>query len=145
MPNKDLQNSITLPDAAGLRVSDALDAFLLYGRVEKHYSVETQVKMKEAFQSWLLRDFGLCEITSIKPMHVLALRQAMTAKGLSISRQYSLLMVLKLFLKFCRNTLEINCLDPATITLPRRRAPQVEYLTNVEIQAIRENIDTFPT
>jgi len=67
----------------------------------------------------------------------------MAAKNLSIARQYSLLMTLKLFLKFCRTVLEVDCLDPAVIKLPRRKNPKVEYLTNAEIQAIRENIDTF--
>src|SRR5262249_40131667 len=38
--------------------------------------------------------------------------------------------------------LEISCLDPGTIKLPRRKAPKVEYLTNAEIQALREYIDT---
>jgi integrase/recombinase XerD len=132
-------------DTSTLRVSDAVEPFLLYCRVEKQYSVESQEKMREAFQSWLLRQFGELELTAIKTMHVLAFRQAMATKGLSIARQYSLLMVLKLFLKFCRTTLEINCLDPATVILPRRKAPQVEYLTNAEIQAIRESIDTFRT
>lgn len=78
-------------------------------------------------------------------MHVLAFRQAMAARELSVARQYSLLMTLKLFLKFCRTTLDINCIDPAAIKLPRRKAPKVEYLTNTEIQAIRENIDPFRT
>jgi integrase/recombinase XerD len=138
-----LNSPPAVPSPSGLRVFEVADAFLIYGRVEKQYSVETQHKMREAFHSWLLRYFGNCEITSIKPMHVLAFRQAMSARNLSVSRQYSLLMVLKLFLKFCRITLEINCLDPATITLPRRKAPKVEYLTNAEIQAIRRSIDTF--
>ena len=129
-------------DTSMLRTSDAVDPFLLFCRVEKQYSVESQEKMKEAFRSWLLRYFGDLELTAIRTMHVLSFRQAMVAKGLSVARQYSLLMVLKLFLKFCRTTLEINCLDPATVTLPRRKAPMVEYLTNPEIQTLRESIDT---
>jgi integrase/recombinase XerD len=101
-----------------------------------------QAKMKEAFDSWLLRHIGSLELTAIRPMHVLAFRQAMATRELSINRQYGLLMILKLFLKFCRNSLKINCLDPATIKLPKRSSPKVEYLTNVEIEAIRDSIDT---
>ena len=87
------------------------------------------------------RSFGRLEITAIRSMHILAFRQAMASKNLSIARQYGLLMTLKLFLKFCRTVLELNCIDPSTIKLPARKAPKVEYLTNSEIKAIRHNID----
>jgi len=126
-----------------LRISGVLEPFLLYCRVEKQYSLESQQKTKEAFDSWLLRYFGEIELSALKPMHVLSFRQAMAEKNLSIARQYSLLMVLKLFLKFCRTVLEIDCLDPLTIKLPRRQRPNVQYLTNTEIQAIRREIDSF--
>jgi site-specific recombinase XerD len=129
-------------DMSTLRVSEAFEPFLLYCRVEKQYAAESQAKMKEAFDSWLLRHLGSLELTSIRPMHVLAFRHAMATRELSINRQYGLLMILKLFLKFCRSSLEINCLDPATIKLPKRSNPKVEYLTNTEIEAIRDNIDT---
>lgn len=142
--NRHLQQP-SLPDTSEMRVFEAIEPFLLYCRVEKQYSPESEQKMKGAFHSWLLRYFGNLELTSIKTMHVLAFRQAMAAKGLSIARQYSLLMALKVFLKFCRNTLEVSCLDPAGISLPRRKTPKVEYLTNAEIQTVRENIDTFRT
>jgi integrase/recombinase XerD len=134
-----------IPVSSGLRVCDAIGPFLIYCRVERQYSPESQDKMKEAFRSWLFRQFGALGLTAIKSMHVLAFRQAMAAKNLSVARQYSLLMTLKMFLKFCRTTLEVNCIDPATIKLPRRKTPAVEYLTNTEVQAIRSNIDTFPT
>src|ERR1051326_5406388 len=101
--------------------------------------------MKEAFDSWLLKLFGRLEVASIRSMHVLAFRQVMASRELSTARQYRLLMVLKLFLKFCRTVLELNCLDSSTIKLPTRKAPRVEYLTNAEIQAVRDKIDTFQT
>ena len=124
-----------------MTVFEAVEPFLLYCRVERRYSAETQGKMKEAFASWLLRHFGNLELTAIRSIHILSFRQAMAVKGLSVARQYGLLMVLKLFLKFCRTVLEANCLDPANITLPKRENPKVEYLTNDEIQAIRESTD----
>src|SRR5689334_17958326 len=128
-----------------MRLFEAVEPFLLYCRVERQYSPESQQKMKEAFDSWLLKFFGRLEIASIRSMHVLAFRQAMASKDLSTARQYGLLMVLKLFLRFCRTVLELNCLDPSTIKLPTRKAPKVEYLTNAEIQAVRDKIDTFQT
>src|SRR6266481_6108718 len=126
-----------------MTVVGTLDPFLLYCRVERQYSPETQKKLKECFQSWLLTHFGQLELAAIRQMHVLSFRQAMAAKNLSVSRQYSLLMTLKLFLKFCRTVLEINCLDPASIKLPRQKTPKVEYLTNAEIQAVRRHIGSF--
>lgn len=127
--------------APEMSVFDAVEPFLLYCRVERQYAEETQAKIKESFRSWLLRYFGSLKLSDIKPMNVLSFRQAMVAKNLSIARQYGLLMILKLFLKFCRTVLEINCLDPASVKLPRRKTPQVEYLTNSEIEAMRENLD----
>lgn len=140
----DLQPQINFfaADTSGMRVFEAVEPFLLYCRVERQYSSESQAKMKEAFNSWLLRSFGRLEITAIRSMHILAFRQAMASKNLSIARQYGLLMVLKLFFKFCRTVLELNCLDPLSIKLPVRKTPQVEYLTNSEIEAIRQNMDT---
>jgi site-specific recombinase XerD len=129
-------------DVPEMSVFDAVEPFLLYCRVERQYAEETQSKIKESFRSWLLRHFGSLKLSDIKPMNVLSFRQAMAAKNLSIARQYGLLMILKLFLKFCRTVLEINCLDPSSIRLPRRKTPQVEYLTNAEIEAMRESIDS---
>jgi integrase/recombinase XerD len=124
-----------------LTVKQALEPFLTYGRVERQYAAETQDKIKECFRSWLLPNFGDLHLTAIRPIHILSFRQRMTEANLSIARQYGLLVALKLFLKFCCTVLEINSLDPATIKLPRRKNPNVQYLTNTEIQAIRREID----
>jgi integrase/recombinase XerD len=111
--------------------------------VERQYAAETQYKIKECFRSWLLPHFGDLELSGVKPVHVLSFRQTMAAANLSIARQYSLLMTFKLFLKFCRTVLEVNGLDPASVKLPRRKNPNVQYLTNREIQALRREIDTY--
>ncbi|HWZ30748.1 MAG TPA: tyrosine-type recombinase/integrase [Bryobacteraceae bacterium] len=73
------------------------------------------------------------------------MRKAMLDRALSTARQYSIIMCLKSFLKFCRTTLGIACLDPAEIKLPKREAPHVEYLSNDEIQRVLDgiNINTF--
>ena len=128
-------------DSSVMLFRSAVEPFLTHCRVEKHYATETQSKFKECFSSWLLLHFGDAAIANLRPLHILEFRQAMSTRGLSIARQYSLLMTLKLFLKFCRETLEIPCIDPTTIRLPRRVTPQVEYLTNAEIQSIRAAID----
>ena len=73
-------------------------------------------------------------------MSVLELRQAMVDRHLSVARQYSVIMFLKSFLKFCRSTLALPCLDSAEVKLPKRPAPHVEYLTNGEIQRVLDAI-----
>jgi integrase/recombinase XerD len=52
------------------------------------------------------------------------------------------MMCLKSFLKFCRTTLSVACIDPVEITLPKRRAPQVEFLDNQDIQRMLNAIET---
>ena len=116
--------------------------FLMHCQVERQYSNESLAKMRECLRSWLLPHFGSLAVKSLRAVHVLGFREAMSRRALSTARQYSLLMTLKLFLKFCRTVLEIECLDPASIRLPRRPTPRVEYLTNSEIQALRDCIDT---
>lgn len=136
------QSKHTPNDNSRPSVRAATEPFLIYCRAEKHYAAETLDKFKECFNSWLLAHLGDIAVSDLKPIHVLSFRQAMTSRNLSISRQYSLLMTLKLFLKFCRDVLEISCIDPGTIRLPRRPTPQVEYLTNAEVQALRNCIDS---
>lgn len=124
------------------RFSNAVELFYVYCQTERQYAPESHVKIRNCFDAWLLREFGDMFVEDIRPLHVLRFRQAMTAKNLSISRQHSLLLALKLFLRFCSSTLGIACLDPASIHLPKRPTPQVEYLTNAEIQAMRKCTST---
>src|ERR1019366_2198293 len=129
-------------DAARMLFAAASEPFLIHCQVERQYSKESLGKMRECLRSWLLPRFGSFAVADLRPVHILAFRAAMAARNLSVARQYSLLMTLKLFLKFCRTVLEIDCLDPASIRQPKRTAPKVEYLTNTEIQALRECIDS---
>jgi integrase/recombinase XerD len=130
-------HQIEASSGPSIRFGDAVESFYLYCRTEKQYAAESQIKIKDCFDAWLLRHFGNLLLTEIRPFHILRLRQAMAERKLSIARQYSLLMALKMFLKFCRAVLECPCLDPALIRLPKRSAPKVAYLTNLEIQAMR--------
>jgi integrase/recombinase XerD len=129
-------------DRSQILLSVATEPFLIHCQVERQYSDESLAKIRECLRSWLLPQFGGLAVNRLRALHVLAFREAMSRRELSTARQYSLLMTLKLFLKFCRTVLEIECLDPASIRLPRRPTPKVEYLTNSEIQALRGCIDT---
>src|SRR5579863_4496828 len=128
-----------------MKTSEAFGPFLSFCQAERHVADSTLAKYRDCFESWILPAFGKLEVSEISRMGVLELRQAMVDRNLSIARQYSIIMFLKSFLKFCGRTLGLSCLDPAEIKLPKRPAPNVEYLTNGEIQRVLDaiKVDTF--
>jgi integrase/recombinase XerD len=123
-------------------VSDAFGHFLQFCRAERHVSPSTLKKYNDCYSSWLSPCFGQKEAEAITRLAVLDMRQKMMDKQLSIARQYSIIMCLKSFLKFCRQGLALSCLDPGELSLPKRKAPDVQFLNNEEIQNI---FDAIPT
>jgi integrase/recombinase XerD len=79
---------------------------------------------------------GERELVEIGLMDVLEFRRKMMERRLSVSRQYSLLVVLKLFFRFCRVVLKFETIDPAELKLPKRPYRRVEFLTAPEIQKL---------
>lgn len=125
-----------------MNVQDSYPLFMAHGRAERQYAVETLGKLKDCFRSWILPSFADRSIREISRVDILAFRARMTDARLGANRQYSILMVLKLFLKFCREILRLDCLDPNEIRLPQRPRPHVHYLTNEEVEQIRRVIPT---
>ena len=123
-----------------MKVSEASAPFLNYCLAERHVSPSTLAKYRDCLQCWLLPWLGGKDIESLTKIEILDLRKAMVDKDLSIARQYSVIMCLKSFLKFCRSTLNQRCLDPNEISLPKRPAPEVQYLTEEEIQKVFDAI-----
>jgi integrase/recombinase XerD len=128
-----------------MTTSEAFGPFLSFCQSERHVAPSTLSKYRDCFESWIQPIFGRKDVSDISRLAVLELRQAMVDRNLSVARQYSIIMFLKSFLKFCRSTLGLSCLDPADVRLPKRPAPHVEYLTNGEIQQVLDAIktDTF--
>jgi integrase/recombinase XerC len=128
-----------------MNTSEAFQHFLQHCRAERQVASSTLAKYQDCFQTWLLPRFGQYEPSFIQRLQVLDLREAMMVRQLSPARQYSVIMCLKSFLKFCRTTLAFPCLDPAEIPLPKRGTPNVEYLTNEEIGRMFDsiNVGTF--
>jgi site-specific recombinase XerD len=109
--------------------------FLSYGHGERNYSRETLVKLKDCFRAWILPMLGEIDVAAMSRMDVVKLRTAMVDRRIGIKCQYSVLMALKVFCKFCRRVLKLNCLDPdKEIKLPKRPKPFVIYLTNEEVE-----------
>jgi len=124
-----------------MKISEALSPFISYCRAERQVSPSSLAKYQDCFQCWLLPVLGEQEVRDLNQLEILKLREAMLARQISISRQYSVIVCLKSFLKFCRSGLGIVCIDPAEIRLPRRPAPSVQYLENEEIQKMLDAID----
>lgn len=122
--------------------SEAFRHFLVYCRSERHVSDSSLNKYRDCFSSWIEPWFGKQAVESIDRLKILKMRQAMVDRQLSVARQYGVIMCLKGLLKFCRGTLSLPCVDPSEITLPKRKAPQVEFLDNQEIQHMLNAIET---
>jgi hypothetical protein len=111
-----------------MTVQEAYPLFMAHGRAERQYAKETLGKLKDCFQSWILPRLGDRPVEDMTRLHVLAFRGGMTNAKLGANRQYSVLMVLKLFLKFCHQVLRLDCLGPKEIHLPQRPKPHVQDL-----------------
>ena len=123
-------------------VSDAFEHFFNHCRAERHVAPASLEKYRDCFKSWIGPWFGQKEVTSLNRLEILDMRQAMMNRQLSVDRQYSVVVCLKSFLKFCRSALSLSSVDPADVTLPKRKPPQVDYLNNEEIQRMLNAINT---
>jgi integrase/recombinase XerD len=121
---------------------DAFRPFLVHGQVERGYSPQTLDKFRECFRSWIQPRWGQTALENITYLDLLEFRKAMTDAPLSVARQYSILMVLKLFFRFCRTRLHVACYDPAEISLPRRISKKVEFLNEQEVAQLLRIIPT---
>lgn len=123
-----------------MKTNEAYKLFMTYGRGERNYARETLIKLKDCFAAWILPIFGDQEVEDISRLDIVQFRSKMVDRGIGTNRQYSVVMALKLFLKFCREVLRVSCLDPNEIRLPARPKPQVQYLTNEEVRRMRDAI-----
>ncbi len=121
---------------------EAFRPFLLHGQVERGYSPQTLDKFRECFRSWIQPRLGQLALEDVTYLDLLEFRRVMAETGLSVARQYSILMVLKLLFRFCRTRLHVPCYDPAEISLPRRVSRKVEFLTEQEVAQLVRIIPT---
>lgn len=119
-----------------MQVPQAMNHFMIYGRAERQYARETQIKHRDCFASWILPSFGDREVESLGRFDILYMRDRMVERQLSSARQSSILATLKVFLGFCRTVLKIECMDPAEIRLPRRDLPHPVAYTPAEVEKI---------
>lgn len=126
-----------------MTIEKAHQLFLAYGRGERNYRRETLIKLTDCFRAWIIPALGNIELIDLTRFDITKLRTSMINQGIGISRQYSILMAIKVFCKFCRDVLKVDCLDPdREIPLPQRPRPFVHYLTNEEVTRLRDSIET---
>jgi len=125
-----------------MKIEEAHNLFLSWGRGERNYSRESQLKLRDCFNVWILPHLGEKNLAELTRMDVVALNNAMLDRKLGIDRRYGVLMTLKSFCKFCREVLKLNCLDPhREIQLPKRPKPFVEYLSNEDVRRVRDAVE----
>jgi integrase/recombinase XerD len=126
-----------------MKIREAHNLFLSYGRGERNYAPETLIKLRDCFNAWVLPILGDLDVQDLTRMDVVTLRNAMLDRRVGVNRQYSVLMALKVFCKFCRQVLKLHCLDSdREIQLPQRPKPFVQYLTNEEVARLRNALET---
>ena len=102
-----------------MKVSQAVTPFINYCRAERDSATSTLAKYQECFDCWLSPWLDDKDLADISRLDVLNLRQAMTERQLSIARQYSIVMCLKSFLKFCRSILGDHVSGPGRDIIAR--------------------------
>ena len=126
-----------------MNLNQTASSYLIYIKAERQYSPETLVKYTDCLRSWICPVLGEKQVEHLSRMDTVILRDLMSKRQMSISRQYSVVMSLKLLLGFARDVLRVRLgIDPSEIPLPKRPRPQVETLTNEEIEKVLDAIQT---
>jgi len=124
-------------------LSRAVDSYITFCQVEKLNAKETVLKVRDCFRVWITPVLGDIELESLSLIDTMSLKQAMVSKGTSVARQYSVIITLKTFLRFCIEVLKIKTLDPKEVRLPDRGKPHVLVLTKNEIEQLLKNIPSY--
>jgi site-specific recombinase XerD len=126
-----------------MQLNNAIEQYLTYCQVEKLNSPQTVAKYRECFRSWITPILGEYDLEKLTALDVMSLKKALVDKHLSTSRQYSVIITLKIFLRFCIEMLKLNTLNPKEIRLPDRGKPHVLVLSPEELQKLLASINTF--
>jgi hypothetical protein len=107
-----------------MKLEEAYTSYQLYAKAERQYAPETLIKIRDAFNSWIQPTFRGRAVEELNRFDVLLFRNSLIEAKLSTAMQYDLLMILRLFLKFCRDILKLASVEPAlrkgSATLTRR-------------------------
>jgi site-specific recombinase XerD len=114
-------------------LSELVPEFLLYAEAELRFAKESVTKYQDCLRR-VLFILGDRAVTDYSKNDLLRLKQYLLARGLSVSRQVSILLALKRFLLFCRDERNLPVLDPYFIVPPKRPRREVVFLTTDEVE-----------
>jgi site-specific recombinase XerD len=120
-------------------IESLMPGFLLHLEVECRFAKESLVKYRDCMRQ-VARVYGLGPITSFTKNNLLELKAHLMARDLSVNRQVSVLLILKRFLKYVTEELNLPALPPESVITPRRPRREVAYLTAEEIQWFVDSI-----
>lgn len=135
-----IETSAKVGTSQTYKISDLIPAFIRHVRFEMSLSPNTAVKYEECLR-FIVRDLGDLNPASISLMHLTELKQKIITRGAGEARVGSMVFALKSFMKFCRETLELDILDYKKIKSPKRNRREVLFLTGEEIQQF---LDVIP-
>lgn len=110
-----------------------MPGFLLHLEVECRFARESLIKYKDCMRQ-IERVYGDAPITSFTKNNLLELKGRLMAKELSVSRQITILLVLKRFLRYASEEANIAVLPPEAVLIPRRPRKEVGYLSAEEVE-----------
>ena len=116
-----------------------MPGFLLHLEVECRFAKESLVKYRDCMRQ-VARVYGFGPITSFTKSHLMELKGRLMARNLSVNRQVSILLILKRFLKYVTEELNLQALPPESVIIPKRPRREVGYLTADEVQRFVDSI-----
>jgi integrase/recombinase XerD len=116
----------------GPTISQALPGFIEYMTAERRFSINTVQRYRYNVNCFR-RDVGDLLLGEIKPMHFIALKSRMSARGARASRIAGVIFAMKSLLTFARDFLGVAVLDVKNIAVPREPRREVLYLTEEEV------------
>jgi integrase/recombinase XerD len=110
-----------------------MPGLLLHLEVERRFARESLVKYKDCMRQ-VERVYGDLPITSFTKNNLLELKAVLMGKSLSVARQVTILLVLKRFLKYAAEELNLPVLPSEAVLIPRRPRKEVGYLSAEEVE-----------
>lgn len=133
----------TLPDqgmpTSTPTISQLVPGFMKHAQYDRCLSAETVRKYADCLQ-WVKRDIGDLPVGEIRLPHFTDLKQKIIMRGAGEARIGSMIFALKSFIRYCKDFLELQVMDPAKIIPPKRHRKEVVFLTKEEIERFVNSI-----
>lgn len=127
------------------QINKLLPGFFKYARFERCLAPETVIKYRDCLRT-VVKEIGDISVTTIRPNHLVELKQELAMRGAGAARIAQVIFALKSFLRYCNEMLELPVLPLEKIKAPKRQRREVIFLTNEEVQQFLQAIPiaTYP-